>query len=353
VLANGYRPIPVNGKIPHIAGWQDLAATPDVIKYWSDRYPDHTNTSLLTRTTPTLDVDVMDPEAAEAIEALVRELYEECGYILVRTGRPPKRAIPFRTDTPFPKILRTFTKLGMNTEYKIEMLGNGQQIVIDGVHPDTGKPYSWHGGSPDQIRHEDLPYITEDEARDLVAQAACILTERGYEEVSTKAKPNGDGAADDFGDYRADWSALIDRILKGHALHDSIRDLAAAVVASGMYDTAAERLIRSLMEASSVPHDERWQQRFDDIRRAINSARKKYGNDGKAEQATPEEEYSPSKFQIYDLADFCARDIKPREMLLAAVIPEKGLVMLYAPRGVGKTHVGLGIGYATSSAANF
>jgi 8-oxo-dGTP pyrophosphatase MutT (NUDIX family) len=289
VLANGYRPIPVNGKAPHIPGWTDLAATPDIIKRWSDEHPDHVNTGILTRTAPTFDIDVPEPEAAEAVEALVRELFEERGYILVRIGRAPKRCIPFRTDVPFEKIIRSFVKPGTDIDCKLELLANGQQVVVDGAHPDTQRPYTWHGGSLDQIKHEDLPYITEGEARDLVDRAAQLLVnDYGYVEDAVKAKAkNGNDASDDFGDYdsRADWSALVDSILKGHALHDSIRDLAAAVVSSGMYDTAAERLIRSLMEASAAARDTRWQQRFDDIRRAVKTARKKFGDSREFEDA--------------------------------------------------------------------
>jgi hypothetical protein len=37
-------------------------------------------------------------------------------------------------------------------------------------------------------------------------------------------------------------------------------------------------------------------------------------------------------------------------MVLDPIIPEKGLAMLYAPRGIGKTHVALGIVYAAASA---
>ena len=33
-------------------------------------------------------------------------------------------------------------------EHKIEVLCNGQQVVVDGVHPDTHRPYTWHGGRP-------------------------------------------------------------------------------------------------------------------------------------------------------------------------------------------------------------
>jgi hypothetical protein len=37
-------------------------------------------------------------------EDVVRSRYEEAGGFVVRIGNPPKRAIPFRKDTPFDKI---------------------------------------------------------------------------------------------------------------------------------------------------------------------------------------------------------------------------------------------------------
>jgi hypothetical protein len=41
-----------------------------------------------------------------AVEELARERFEERGYVLVRIGKAPKRAVLLRTDTPFPKIVR-------------------------------------------------------------------------------------------------------------------------------------------------------------------------------------------------------------------------------------------------------
>jgi putative DNA primase/helicase len=38
-------------------------------------------------------------------------------------------------------------------------------------------------------------------------------------------------------------------------------------------------------------------------------------------------------------------DIPPREMILNPILPAQGLVMLYAPRGIGKTHVALWMAY--------
>jgi putative DNA primase/helicase len=47
------------------------------------------------------------------------------------------------------------------------------------------------------------------------------------------------------------------------------------------------------------------------------------------------------------------REIKPREMLLAPILPEQGLAMLYAYRGIGKTHLALGIAAAVASGTRF
>jgi putative DNA primase/helicase len=49
------------------------------------------------------------------------------------------------------------------------------------------------------------------------------------------------------------------------------------------------------------------------------------------------------------IKDFLALEIPARGMLLSPVLPEKSLAMLYAPRGVGKSWLGLSIGVAVAS----
>ena len=49
------------------------------------------------------------------------------------------------------------------------------------------------------------------------------------------------------------------------------------------------------------------------------------------------------------LNDFLNLDIPPREMLLDPILPERSLAMLYAPRGIGKSWLGLSIGLAVAS----
>lgn len=75
----------------------------------------------------------------------------------------------------------------------------------------------------------------------------------------------------------------------------------------------------------------------------------------RAKGSTPEapEQLLSPKLKLYDLSDFLALEIPPREMVLAPIIPEKGLVMLYAMRGCGKTHVGHGIGHAVACGGKF
>ena len=113
---------------------------------------------------PTLDLDILNEDAARAIEELTRERYEERGRILVRIGKVPKRAIPFRTDEPFAKIIANVVASNGRAE-KIEFLGDGQQVVAFGTHPETKQRYNWHGGEPGQIARVICPHICEDEAR--------------------------------------------------------------------------------------------------------------------------------------------------------------------------------------------
>jgi putative DNA primase/helicase len=57
----------------------------------------------------------------------------------------------------------------------------------------------------------------------------------------------------------------------------------------------------------------------------------------------------PEVLRSLALDEFLKLDVKPRVQLLAPVLPEKGLAMLYAPRGMGKTLLALGMAYAVAS----
>ncbi len=61
----------------------------------------------------------------------------------------------------------------------------------------------------------------------------------------------------------------------------------------------------------------------------------------------------PSSLQVTDVKDFIKMKLPPRENILSPWLPAQGLAMIYAPRGVGKTHIALGIAYAVASGTPF
>jgi putative DNA primase/helicase len=282
VLRAGFSPVPVQGKRPLGEGWQKLTAVSEKqLGSWIRDYSAAKNTGVLTARTPAFDIDINDPDAAAAVEHLAREHFEEKGDILVRFGRPPKRAILFRTDAPFEKIQVLFgePETPVRDCEKLEFLGDGQQLVIDGIHPETGKPYAWFGSRPGETRREDLPPIIEEEAHELVkACVALLINEFGYKVRETKKARQANG--EDIGptDWTVDYSdhdsltAFVMKMINGGTpsglVFNFCRDQIAALVADperkqrrlkelrGIVDSAVRKLAQSQQEPLSEPDDD-------------------------------------------------------------------------------------------------
>src|SRR5262249_37215304 len=151
--------------------------TDKIISNWNDQYPDALNTGILTRFTPAIDIDVTDEEVAEELEALAEEVV---GKSAVRIGRSPKRAILYRTEAPFSKLAAGFSSPNGHL-HKVEVLCNGQQIIVSGTHPDTLQPYRWHGGEPGpELTRDQLPLLTRDKTAEFITAAAQLMTNRGW-----------------------------------------------------------------------------------------------------------------------------------------------------------------------------
>lgn len=272
---HGYVPIPVIGKAPPFKSWQKIGAvSSSMLQAWGRNYPRATNTGILTRHTPTLDADILNALAAVAVEDLVRERFEERGHILPRIGKPPKRAIPFRTADPFSKITVNLIAANGSTGEKIEFMCDGQQIVAAGIHPDTGKPYAWPRGNPTDITRDSLPDISAAEARQLVDDIIELLCrDFGYGHAAGRPARKGNGAQP--GAAAGDWQHLVDAVLAGNELHANTRDLAAKMVRGGMDGGAVVNFLRGLMNSSAAARDERWQARFDNLPRLVDSMQEK------------------------------------------------------------------------------
>ena len=127
-------------------------------------------------------------------------------------------------------------------------------------------PGSWHRKA--EPRPCDIATLDADREIELEAALSALIAA-----APEAVKGNGAGAeADQAG---ADWQLLFDNIRNGQSLHNSLRDLAAKMVRAGTHAGAVVNQLRALMEASVAPHDERWQGRFADIPRLVESAEAK------------------------------------------------------------------------------
>jgi len=116
-----------------------------------------------------IDIDVLDQAIAIKLEAIAKRILGDTP--LLRIGRAPKRALIYRVEVSF----KGFKK------HPIEVHCHGQQIVAFGIHPDTGTEYQWPDGNPVDINVEDIPVITERQAREFVEEA--------YAEIPDSLKP--------------------------------------------------------------------------------------------------------------------------------------------------------------------
>jgi hypothetical protein len=227
-------PIPLFGKEPPIfgknnarkglAGWSKLLrVTAAEIKLWERLWPGAVNTGFLSRNAPGTDIDIKIPDAADAVEMLVREHFEQRGRIYVRFGLPPKRLIPLRTERPFAKLSCLF-KAQDGSEHKIEILADGQQYVVDGIHPDTGKPYAWFGGELAGMHRVNLPYVRQEDAqRFLDAAKRLLIEEFGFRLISESTGPgprifNGNGNGSGPHETNEKLEAPADRIAEALAV---------------------------------------------------------------------------------------------------------------------------------------
>ena len=192
LLGAGYVPIPTAGKRPVIDGWQEIQPTESAIDIWARDYTHARNTGILTRTTPAVDIDVLDDDVANELQDLLIELISNNGRVMVRFGQAPKRVILFQTDQPFSKLSTPIFLSPDQRKHKVEILCDGQQVVTHGLHPDTGRLYTWHYGEPGNVVRDDLPRMSAALATEYIGTAAEHMKCRGW---TVQRAANGQGHA--------------------------------------------------------------------------------------------------------------------------------------------------------------
>lgn len=147
------RPNP-NGDWVGFSNWQNHKTTIAECTHW-DSY--ECSVGLRSKYYPAIDIDIRNEEKALEFEELAFNIF---GKTMVRIGNEPKRLLMYRTDEPFSKMQLSFDI--EDDTHKIEVLGDGQQYVIEGVHPVTMKPY-WF--VEETLQYIDIPKITAEQVK--------------------------------------------------------------------------------------------------------------------------------------------------------------------------------------------
>jgi hypothetical protein len=173
----GYRVIPLRGKRGAMDNWSTARWCAEQMEGIARNFPHATNTGILTGEVVAIDIDTLDSETSEAVLAMASEIsgIDAAPY---RIGRAPKRLYIFRTDEPR-AIAKTGAYLINGHKCQVEVLGVGQQFVAYGIHPETGRAYEWHNGSPAEIPLADLPAISWPDIEMLLANAEAYFAPRG------------------------------------------------------------------------------------------------------------------------------------------------------------------------------
>lgn len=165
-----------NGLWGPIKGWYNLQPTEADVETWNAM---GASVGLRTGKAFLLDIDAYDERTGQLIEdAFIKAL----GPAPVRIGQWPKRALLYRTETPFRIKILKFT----GYEGRPGQIEMPAQVVISGSHARTLKAYDW---PRDLVPFDDLSCVTKDQVNAVLAQLAAIL-------------PDGklSGTSDDAGD---------------------------------------------------------------------------------------------------------------------------------------------------------
>jgi hypothetical protein len=222
----GYDPVPIKPgfKYPPDKAWQKKDYSKAKAKYKGY------GVGIRTAKTPAVDIDVYDPEVVKMMVEFTKDLL---GDSVERVGQPPKVAMIYRAELPFKKVTSSWFIDGDGNDCRIEILGDGQQIVAHHIHPDTNLPYTWNGDLP---AVDQLPVITLEHARAICEHFDHLAeTVLGWE-LKTKGSKGGNGIDQDnpFIDLptktdvtRPEMVALLEQLDPGLHNDDWIRVLMA------------------------------------------------------------------------------------------------------------------------------
>lgn len=183
LAARGYRPVPIKAhtKRPPLKEWQNYAFSPADAKRFKS-----CGAGILCGEVLGVDIDIPD---VALVGQMIKWLMQRFGRAPARFGNKPKCLLLYRAATPGVRKHQTSVFANADKKAKVEILADGQQFVAFAIHPDTGKPYEWHAGSPLEVSAADLQPLTDADIAEIVEHADQLLSQWG---TATKAAPAAD-----------------------------------------------------------------------------------------------------------------------------------------------------------------
>lgn len=158
-----------------LRGWGQRQASEADLRRWERM---GAGVGLLSKWFPGIDIDVYEERFADLIQEIAEE---ELGTAPIRVGQAPKRLLMYGTDAPFGKMTLHIKIPGSRFANKVEVLGAGQQFVVEGIHARTGQPYHWPKDDPVMLGAEGLSKITAEQVVAFLDRVDRELTARGCE----------------------------------------------------------------------------------------------------------------------------------------------------------------------------
>lgn len=153
--------------------WRAHEPTIDDVKTWVQQ-----GASIGLRATRVLglDIDSLTPHVAAEVERIALEVL---GPAPVRVGRAPKRLLMYRLAEGAEHVtrMRLFLDAGDGVTHLIELLGHGQQFLVEGTHPGTLRPYEWVTPVPPR---DQLTPVTREDMERLFAAITVAFDAMGY-----------------------------------------------------------------------------------------------------------------------------------------------------------------------------
>tara|TARA_Y100000310_G_scaffold52113_1_gene47948 strand:- start:719 stop:1435 length:717 start_codon:yes stop_codon:yes gene_type:complete len=210
-----------------------------------------------------LDLDIDNIEIAEEAQYMAESLL---GNTMIRYGRPPRCVLLYQGN------LKT-QRLG-----KVELLGEGTQVVIYGNHP-AGYWYRYPDEEPYNTRPEDLPRLHESNWHDFVGyihdtiniDARVMQNDKAvgtpFDSSDLRSARHGFG-----GTWYRSVAAQLSAAQPGN-LHHTMVSAVAALVNKGLSD---ERIVNFVKEHFNAPSSGSYAEVWDQIDGAIAGARSKW-----------------------------------------------------------------------------